>query len=303
MLTSYSLAESHLKCQIHQMEHGSDHRAIETELDMDLTEPAPPVRYLFKNAPWNKIKQAVEVDLRHEPIVEGTQNKVNQLLRIVSDNVFRLTPIAKPSPYAKRWWTDDLTRLRKVYTRLRNQASTERRAGNQQPNLELRAKKAAKEYHSSLRIQKKLHWTTFLGDHKNIWEASKYLRSDLNTSFAKIPAIQKTDGATTTTPVEQASLFLENLFPSLPHIKPDVSEKASENPLPFCNLTMQEVEIAVLEANQWKAPGNSGLPSVVWSKLWPVISSHVLSLFQTSLDEGINGRKQKLYRFARQESQ
>ncbi len=29
MLTSHSLAETHLKCQIHQTEHGSDHRAIQ----------------------------------------------------------------------------------------------------------------------------------------------------------------------------------------------------------------------------------------------------------------------------------
>lgn len=180
-----------------------------------------------------------------------------------------------------------MTKLRKVYTRLRNQASTERRASNRQPNLELWAKKAAKKYHSSLRIQKKLHWTTFLGDHKNIWEASKYLRSDLNSSFTKIPALQKTDGVTTTTPMEQASLFLKNFFPPLPHITPDVSEKASENHLPFCNLTMQEVDIPVLETNLWKAPGNSGLPSVIWNKLWSVISPHILSLFQTSLDEGI----------------
>ena len=87
--------------------------------------------------------------------------------------------------------------------------------------------------------------------------------------------------------MEQASLLLKNFFPPLPHITPDVSEKASENPLPFCNLTMQEVETAVLEANLWKAPGKSGLLSVVWNKLWSVISPHVLSLFQTSLDEGI----------------
>ena len=111
---------------------------------MDLTEPSRPVRYLFKNAPWNEIKQAVEVDLRHEPIVEGTQKKANQLLRIVSDNVFWLTPIAKPSSYAKRWWTDDLTRLRKVYTRLRNQASTDRRARNRQPIWNFGPKKQQK---------------------------------------------------------------------------------------------------------------------------------------------------------------
>lgn len=45
MLTSYFLAESHLKCQIHQTEHGSDHRAMDTELDTDLTELSRPVRY------------------------------------------------------------------------------------------------------------------------------------------------------------------------------------------------------------------------------------------------------------------
>lgn len=101
MLTSHSLAETHLKCQIHQTEHGSDHRAIQTELDIEHLDPIAPVRFLFKNAPLNEINQAVQEDLRHEPMMEGTQNKANQLLRIVSDNVFRLTPIAKPSPYAK----------------------------------------------------------------------------------------------------------------------------------------------------------------------------------------------------------
>lgn len=67
-------------------------------------------------------------------------------------------------------------------------------------------------------MQKKLHWATFLGDHKNIWEASKYLRSDTNSSFAKIPGLQQMDGTTTITPAQQASLFLKNFFPPLPPI-------------------------------------------------------------------------------------
>ncbi len=84
MLTSYSLAESHLKYQIHQTEHESDHRAIDTELYIDLTEPTPPVRYLFKKAPWNEIRQAVEVDLRHEPIVKRTQNCIRKCFSVNS---------------------------------------------------------------------------------------------------------------------------------------------------------------------------------------------------------------------------
>lgn len=95
MLTSHSLTETHLKCQIHQTEHGSDHRAIETELDIDHAEPVTPVRYLFKNAPWNEIKQAVRDDLHHKPLIERTQNKANQLLRIVTHHVFSVNAYNK----------------------------------------------------------------------------------------------------------------------------------------------------------------------------------------------------------------
>lgn len=55
MLLSQSLAESHLKRRIHQTEHGSDHYAIETELDVDLKKPQRQLCYVFKNAPWNQI--------------------------------------------------------------------------------------------------------------------------------------------------------------------------------------------------------------------------------------------------------
>ncbi|KAH7112698.1 hypothetical protein EDB81DRAFT_312637 [Dactylonectria macrodidyma] len=60
--------------------------------------------------------------------------------------IHALVPRAKPSPYAKRWWTTDLTRLRKTYTYWRNLARAQRRAGHRQDNLESRAKVASKEY-------------------------------------------------------------------------------------------------------------------------------------------------------------
>ncbi len=37
---------------------------------------------------------------------------------------------------------------------------------------------------------------------------------------------------------EQASLLLKKILPPLPYITPAISEKASENPLQFYNLTM-----------------------------------------------------------------
>jgi hypothetical protein len=79
-----------------------------------------------------------------------------------------LVPRAKPSPYAKRWWTTDLTRLRRIYTYWRNQARACRRRGREAADLEQKAREAAKEYHDAIRRQKKARWDSFLEDGANI---------------------------------------------------------------------------------------------------------------------------------------
>jgi hypothetical protein len=52
------------------------------------------------------------------------------------------------------------------------------------------------------------------------------------------------------------------------------------------DLTMEEVEQKVQSAKPWKAPGEDGLPAMVWKQLWPVVKDRVLLLFQTSLRDG-----------------
>ena len=98
-----------------------------TELLRQRFDIAPPERVvvqrlLLKNAPWNTIRQRIATGLQGAPLDLGAQAQTDQLMTIVLEAIHALTPKAKPSPYAKRWWTTDLTNLRRIYTSQRNQA-------------------------------------------------------------------------------------------------------------------------------------------------------------------------------------
>ncbi|KAF4496711.1 Reverse transcriptase [Fusarium agapanthi] len=54
------------------------------------------------------------------------------------------------------------------------------------------------------------------------------------------------------------------------------------------SLTMEEVERQLWATKSLEAPGEDGLPAVVWKKIWPSMKYDVLKyIFQTSLEEGV----------------
>ena len=66
---------------------------------------------------------------------------------------------------------------------------------------------------------------------------------------------------------EQARELLATFF--LPLLENIDNEPIQEQhpPFDFVQLTVQEVETKVFEANSWKAPGDEGLLAEVWKQL------------------------------------
>ncbi|KAM3560256.1 hypothetical protein ARSEF4850_003736 [Beauveria asiatica] len=287
VLASDELADEVIRCGIYETEHGSDHRTVDTVFNATVPFLEQPKRLLFKNAPWKKINERITEKLDKLPVEGTVQQSTDRLMSVVLEVVHALTPRAKPSPYAKRWWTSDLTQLRQVYTHWRNKARSARRAGCIATQLEATAKAAAKQYHDAIRQQKKSHWDEFMADNDNIWKAAKYLKSGDESAFGKVPQLVRADNTTTTTVEEQAEELLSTFFPPLPDEIQDEAEESQRGPVPMPEITMEEVERQLCRAKSWKAPGEDGLPVAVWKEIWPSVRNRVLSLFQASLDEGV----------------
>jgi hypothetical protein len=122
VLASDELKDAMVQCTAHGMDHGSGHCTIETVFDVSTPVARRQERLLLKNAPWKEINTRIANSLENAPLNGTVQQKTDRLMAAVLEAVHTLTPKAKPSPYVKRWWTSDLTQLRRIYTYWRNRA-------------------------------------------------------------------------------------------------------------------------------------------------------------------------------------
>lgn len=286
VLTTGELADEMVKCATLPTEYGSDHRAIQTVFDIEMPDRNAAPRLLLKNAPWKAIRDRIEAGLRPARWDGSLQDQVDRFMNVVLDAINDLTPRSRPTSYAKRWWTTDLTRLRQVYTFWRNQARSRRRMGQPASDLERRAKEASKEYHDTVRGQKRQHWDDFLAEDCNIWKAAKYLKAGTGDADDKIPPLKRQDGTVTRDKQEQMEELLGAFFPPLPTDIDDEQDRPHRAPVAMPELTIEEVERKVMAAKPWKAPGVDGLPAMVWKQLWPVVKERVLHLFRLSVKDG-----------------
>jgi hypothetical protein len=291
ILGSKEIQEKLEYCRIHNTDYGSDHKPIALSFRADLPARGPQRRRrLYKNADWSRIRAIVTDRLGDGSHLERITNiatldqaasiLLNGLDTILEEHV----PRAKESPYAKRWWTEELSLLRTDFTTKRNRITTLRRQGKDTSQAREISHRARRLYLDAIDTQKKQHWKDFLDDPENIWKAASYARP----SRAAMDIPELVVGETRyQSDSEKAKVLMDTFFPMppMPEVSNDPTEQSGRaEPIDWPPLSKHEIKRAIFKSNPDKAAGLDEVSFRVWRELWPVLSNHLLWIYSASLD-------------------
>ncbi|TFK62801.1 hypothetical protein BDN72DRAFT_748285, partial [Pluteus cervinus] len=102
---------------------GADHFPILTIIDREMVKSVDKDKYNFRETDWKKFDNALTGKLATisiSPEMEGSeiQGVVRKLTEAITDTIELVVPLVKRSPHSKRWWTRDLTNMKKEYNKL-----------------------------------------------------------------------------------------------------------------------------------------------------------------------------------------
>jgi len=290
VLASHGIADVLTRCSLYAIDHGSDHRAVALEANIHAhPRTARKARRLYDDADWDRIRTDMKemLQLKGRRDISTTaefEREATEFTELTSRVLERHVPRAKPSPYAKRWWTRELTQLRHTLTALRNRVVAQHRSGRDVEQAAAQVRAARRLYFDAIDQQKRKHWTEFLDDPANIWKANEYTKG--GWAAFQVPAL-RVDTHTVEADAEKAEVLLSIFFPVPP--EPVGDELRCEMPRPrglpseLPPLAAAEVKRAIFRSNPKKAAGTDEITFRVWRELWPEIEEEVVRLYQASL--------------------
>jgi hypothetical protein len=307
LLASGGLSETCEYCVVHPTDHGSDHKAIRAHFGMDTTEYEKNRRKrMYDKADWKKIRDEISTGIADDSSLYALSSKdelevaVESLEATVNGVLEEHVARARPSPYAKRWWTDELRTLRSSLSAARDRLTTIRRRGEDVADAAASVKLVRRLYMDKIEQCKREHWTEFLDNRENIWKAYAYTKT--SRASHGIPVLKVGDSEVTDDK-EKADFLLNSFFPVPPQpvnrdstsVKPKLVTRNGSRACEYAGkkvplrirlpqLTLGEVEAAITQSKPDKAPGMDEITFRVWKELWPILGSVVLKLYQASLD-------------------
>ena len=109
---------------------------------------------------------------------EEAEKRLTMLSKSITDVIQDKVPLTKPSPYAKRWWNEELSKMRTEVKRMARRAMKVRGLQGH-PDLARHAE-IRNRYAEAIRKAKDDHWAKWLAklDTSTVWDANRLIRAE-----------------------------------------------------------------------------------------------------------------------------
>ena len=236
---------------------GSDHVPILITLESPRFKLPPPTPNWSKTD-WSRILPALPSLTPPPPpsvcsssaFEEWFDTHSNKVKTLISSN----TPVSRPSPRSKPWWSPLLSHLRSAF----HWASrTYRSSRDSYDQSALRSTR--RSYFSAIKKAKFAHWSTYLStlNPSSVWEARKLASGRQASRFPSFPDQDTPEG------INKA--LLSHFFPSAP---PPANAPLTLSPYPgYFPLSQEEITLALSKSSNASTPGPDTISYEVWKRV------------------------------------
>jgi ribonuclease HI len=281
-----------IKCHLYHENYGSDHRGTYSEWSLKPRhKPTVKARKAYERADWGKI--GTEVLQRTSPWKDiktrsALDQTVERLTEITASAVENHTPNRRPTSYSKRWFTPDLkvqqTEVNHARRRWQKSCAEYGRDHARSVTLFQEMQQKRRAWTRTIEKAKKSHWKQFLdgAGEGTLWKAATYMKP--REAWGCVPALQ-VDSNELVENEDKARAFLNTFFPEMdqPHEDPPAQVPPE---LPWPPVTELEIRRSLKTAKSSTAPGEDGLPTLVWKHLWKYLGKLITRIFTASIDLG-----------------
>ena len=297
-VTEHTL-EAMTQCEALPAEQGlnTDHFPIISNINVnvDLT----PKREIsnFRDVDWKKFQEVLEGKMSTWGVPnfiksqEMLDKECDKLTTALQETIDEVVPNIILGPQAKRWWTKELTGLRKEMLKIwRKLCKTQGKPNNPLWN---KFKNARRKFGSELEKTKKNHWRDWLekATDPDLWTAHKYITAPPgDCGRTRIPDLVFSDEEgqeRASTNEEKGKILARTFFPDKPQAGEDDAPAVIPNPICKADpISRDQIRRALARLRPFKALGPDKIPNIVLTKCADLIESRLWYIYTAIIEKG-----------------
>ncbi|KAG5733033.1 putative 115 kDa protein in type-1 retrotransposable element [Termitomyces sp. T112] len=224
-------------------------------------------------------------------------------MRALEGAVTATVPVRKESTGMKRWWTKDLTAMRRRVRAMGRESYRVKDIGDHPAHEAFQ--RARNDYGQAIRDTSRRHWEGWLEsvDAKSIWDANTFVAmAPSDGGKARTPTLREEVGGRNVEVEDnegKARLFHEAFFYEDPvEGEEEGDREVHEAAFTWTEITDREVHAAIEKLKPHKAPGLSGIPNVVLKKTRSTIVPYLGPIFRATFEHKVYPTRWKVFKTA-----